>query len=148
MKPLRIIYLLLACCTWSVAAEPIPLPAPVRHVYQRTNKDCGQAAVAMAAGISLDEAYRRFGSNGLTTADQKYRVLRGLGFRVGWPAHVSTPGTRNYYRTKAIGIAIIETGGRVRHCQYWHKGKVYDPARIRGSGSLCMFIEVYGRESR
>jgi len=88
---------------------------------------CGQAVVAMAAGISLEESIRIFGHRHATRTKEVARVLNTLGIQC--PSRRLKPLTdRDPRPTRAIIKEIYgPTRKRKSHWVLLWDGKVYDP---------------------
>ena len=104
------------------------------------NSLCGQACVAMVAGVSLEKSVKTFGSRGCTTTGQVVIALRKLG--------VKAPLVRAKRVTKArpapqFCIAKMRfKGRRMGHWVVIWKGKIYDPDSRPGTGLLTSFVGV------
>ena len=86
---------------------------------------CGQACVAMIAGISLKESIRLFGSRGKTGTKTLYHALKERGMTCSEKA----VRIKNNNKPKICIVTIHYTGYKNKHFCVWNNNKYYDPAR-------------------
>lgn len=94
---------------------------------EQTYMTCGQACVAMIAGISLKKAIEVVGKKGGTTTKDLVKALRKLGFKCGDRLKFDEP----------VFLAIVkEKFAKHEHEWDWHwhwvvyyNGNYYDPGR-------------------
>ena len=86
---------------------------------------CGQACVAMIAGISLNESIKLFNSRGKTNTKKLYYALQERGIIC------SDKATRikNNNKPEFCIVIIHYTGYKYTHWCIWNDNKYYDPAR-------------------
>lgn len=95
----------------------------VSYIKQPPGSDCcGQACVAMLAGITLDESIAMFGKKGGTTTKDVVAVLTRLG--IGCADRL--------VRKKPAGTCIVSVLAKsdktYRHWVLYHNGVYFDPA--------------------
>lgn len=99
----------------------------IKPVYQPDGSNCcGQACVAMVAGVSLDEAKRAVGKSGTTCGPDLVRGLRNLGASCA----DKVERLKDYIDVLA-GLAIVKVhypNSKKRHWIVIDRSRVYDPA--------------------
>ncbi len=108
---------------------------------------CGQACVAMAAGVSLDRAIKMVGHSkgGGTHTWEIVKALRKLGLRCSDRCRRISR-NRPEYPPKAI-LVVRKNGRGLYHWVYCEDGVVYDPEEKwpRYDGwRVTSFLEVFG----
>lgn len=94
-------------------------------VRQPNNSNlCGQACVAMIAGISLSESIMLFNSRGETFTRQLYNALRKRGISCSDKA----VRIKNNNKPKLCIVLIHYAGCKDTHWCVWNNNKYYDPA--------------------
>lgn len=86
---------------------------------------CGQACVAMIAGISLDESIKLFNSKGKTRTKQLYHALKKR--RISCDEKAIR--IKNNNKPEFCIVIIHYTGYKYTHWCIWNDNKYYDPAR-------------------
>jgi hypothetical protein len=89
---------------------------------------CGQACVAMIAGITLEESIKVFGTKGGTHTNDLIRAFKRLG--ISCDNRPILIGPRHKYRTKPP-ICIVRQHFKDRKNTHWvvfYKGMYYDPS--------------------
>ena len=86
---------------------------------------CGQACVAMIAGISLDESIKLFNSRGSTGTKTVYYALQKRGISCSDKA----VRIKNNNKPKLCIVTIHYTGYKNKHFCIWNNNKYYDPSR-------------------
>jgi len=86
---------------------------------------CGQACVAMIAGISLDESIKLFNSRGKTGTKTLYYALRKRGISCSNKA----VRIKNNNKPKLCIVTIHYSGYKNKHFCIWNNNKYYDPSR-------------------
>lgn len=98
----------------------------MRYVRQPEGSSlCGQACVAMLAGISLEESIAIFGSRGSTTTKQVVAVLDKLGIP---NAGILTRLKKGVEKTPTCLVVLHFKGENHTHWTIWHRGVFWDPA--------------------
>ena len=93
----------------------------MKLVKQKNSTTCGQSCVAMILNISLDEAIKLIGHNGVTSDLQITKALKVSNiFTLGDPPHEGT------YLQKHRN----PKDSNMEHWTVRHNGKMYDPACI------------------
>jgi len=85
---------------------------------------CGQACVAMIAGISLNESIKLFGSKGKTGTKSIYFALQKRGISCSDKA----VRIKNNNKPEFCIVIIHYTGYKYMHWCIWNDNKYYDPA--------------------
>ena len=85
---------------------------------------CGQACVAMIAGISLEESIKLFKSRGKTRTKQLYYALKERGISCSNKAIR----IKNYNKPKLCIVIIHYSDCKNTHWCVWHNNKYYNPA--------------------
>jgi len=99
---------------------------------------CGQACVAMIAGISLKESIKLFDSKGKTNTKKVYYALQKKGISCSNKA----VRIKNNNKPKLCMVTIHYTGYKNRHWCVWNNNKYYDPAR-----GIKMKLDTFERET-
>ncbi|GAG78734.1 unnamed protein product [marine sediment metagenome] len=86
---------------------------------------CGQACVAMIAGISLDESIKLFNSRGTTTTKNIYYAL----WKRGISCSDKAVRIKNDNKPELCIVLIHCTGCKNTHWCIWNNNKYYDPVR-------------------
>lgn len=108
---------------------------------------CGQACVAMAAGVSLDRAIRVVGHSKPrgTHTWEVVKALRNLGVSCSDRCRRISR-NRPEYPSKAI-LVVRQNGNRLYHWVYYEEGVFYDPEdrwpRYDG-WRVTSFLEIFG----
>lgn len=99
---------------------------------------CGQACIAMIAGISLNESIKLFNSRGKTGTKKLYYALQKRGISCSNKA----VRIKNNNKPRLCIITIHYTGCKTTHWCIWNDNKYYDPVRgIRAK------LDVFERET-
>lgn len=94
-------------------------------VYQgKGTRLCGQACVAMIAGITLDEAVKLFGTKGGTRTKHVVDAFNKLGVKTGKLTRVS----KKNKKTDLCMVVIHYSFSNRKHWTIWNKDKYYDPS--------------------
>lgn len=96
----------------------------MRPLRQPTPTTCGQACVAMLAGVSVEAAMRATGKRGSTRTTDVVRGLQTLGLRCGGRL-VPAPRVRGLVPTALVRCSLLGRSGW--HWVVWHHGRFYDP---------------------
>jgi hypothetical protein len=99
---------------------------------------CGQACVAMIAGISLDESIKLFNSKGKTNTKQLCYILRERGISCSDKAIR----IKNNNKPKFCILKIHYAGYKHLHWCIWNNNKYYDPAR-----GIKIKLDTFERET-
>ena len=99
---------------------------------------CGQACVAMIAGISLDESIKLFNSKGKTRTKQLYYALQKRGISCNNKAIR----IKNNNKPKFCIIKIHYNGYKYLHWCIWNDNKYYDSVR-----GIRRKLDVFERET-
>lgn len=99
----------------------------MKLVRQGRERVCGQASVAMLAGLTLDEACAMVGHRHCTRTRELVAVLHKLGFSTSHPfrCHVYRRGTQ------LPGLALVQARNSTKTGWHWMvhcEGMLYDPA--------------------
>lgn len=86
---------------------------------------CGQACIAMIAGISLNESIELFNSKGATNTKKLYYALQ----KRGVSCNDKAIRIKNNNKPKLCIVKIHYTGYKNLHWCIWNDNKYYDPAR-------------------
>lgn len=86
---------------------------------------CGQACVAMIAGISLNESIKLFNSKGTTNTKKVYYALQKRGISCSNKA----VRIKKNNKPKLCMVIIHYSGCKNTHWCIWNKNKYYDPVR-------------------
>lgn len=97
----------------------------ISHIFQPEGSNlCGQACVAMLAGVSLEEATQTVGKSGLTLTRDVRQALEKYGFVLGPTIRVSKKATM-----KDLCLCTIHyTDSENTHWTIYNEGVYYDPA--------------------
>lgn len=98
----------------------------LKLVKQPTRKSlCGQATIAMIAGITLEESIEHFGHKKSTRYKEYTQVLSKLG--VAFNSYKKVDNRRNLELPKTAIIRMHKTGRKGGHLIAYHDGRFYDP---------------------
>lgn len=101
-------------------------------IVQPTDNTCGQACVAMVAGVSVDEVIKHMGVARGSFESEIRNGLKTFGFRSGREREIPYEDDRSpRFRYPKCGIANITWHGptsRVDHAVLLNDGVIYDPA--------------------
>jgi hypothetical protein len=117
----------------------------VTLIRQNSDFTCGQACVAMIAGISLEQSIVLFGHAHATRTKEVIAVLRKLGFRTPDRLHIGPTKHRQGWASKSFGLFHVvweqdvfiwrngEPVPKKRRTGHWvvhNYGAVYDPLGV------------------
>lgn len=89
---------------------------------------CGQACVAMLAGVTLKASCKAFGHKCATTLFAARRALKKLGIDSAEKCQAFGKDPARLPATCLLLLTYAEAFGGLGHWVVWHKGQVYDPA--------------------
>lgn len=119
-------------------------PAPLRLVMQNTPQTCGQACIAMLAGVPLEEAVAVMHTSGPTSIGQLIQALDHYGI-----AH-SGKNTRLSKKNPELPEMAVLTVHfpEYAHWVVYHKGKYYDPEfglldACHPEGRVTSFLQIH-----
>ena len=87
---------------------------------------CGQACVAMLAGVTLKASCKAFGHKCATTLYAARRALKKLGFVAA--EKYESFGRKQKRLPRTCLLRLKWPKQKLGHCVVFHKGQVYDPA--------------------
>lgn len=96
---------------------------PLRLVMQNTPQTCGQACIAMLAGVSLEEAIAVMHTSGPTSIGQLIQALDHYGITHGGKNTRLSKKNPELPETAVLTVHFPEYS----HWVVYHKGKYYDP---------------------
>ncbi len=109
----------------------------------KNSKCCGQACIAMIAGISLEESIKVFGHNKATRTIDLIKALKKLKFKTE---------TKRLQRYKngtfpIEGVAIVKLSYKTQRQGHWiveKDGKVFDPSPYRdlNNGICTSYLKI------
>jgi hypothetical protein len=97
----------------------------MRLVRQTRNNNCGQACIAMLAGIPIEAATLIVGKKGYTSSTDLMRALDALHIK---HSQLKKFSPSNNIPQTAILIVRSKPRTRVFHFVVWHKGQIFDPS--------------------
>jgi hypothetical protein len=89
---------------------------------------CGQACVAMVAGVSLKQSCQAFGHKNATTLYAVRRSLKKLGFQSAEKCQAFGKNPARLPETCLLMLTYQQAFGGLGHWVAFHAGQVYDPA--------------------
>lgn len=98
---------------------------------------CGQACVAMVAGVSLQTSCKAFGHQCATTLFAVRRSLKKLGFVSAEKCQAFAKNPARLPTTCLLMLTYAQAFGGLGHWVVFHEGQVYDPA-----GAIYPFAQL------
>jgi len=125
------------------------------------SKLCGQHAIAMATGITIEESIKLFGHKNSSYYRDYVRVLTELGY--SFNGKKSVDNRKKYTLPKLALVRLQKVGRRTGHLITYCDGKFYDSCRgvfnskeelmssyndnIRGRWRIDWYMEILGKDS-
>lgn len=100
----------------------MPLCKNIEYIHEPTDLQCGQAVIAMLAGVSVDEVISVVDTDRETKLRDMFSALDYFGISYNSERKCAY----DVSDLPAICILSLETP-RCWHWSLWHKGTVYDP---------------------
>lgn len=91
---------------------------------------CGQACVAMVAGVTLKQSSQAFGHKCATTLYAVRRALKKLGFQSAEKCQAFGKNPARLPDTCLLMLTYQQAFGGLGHWVVYHAGQVYDPAGL------------------
>jgi len=98
---------------------------------------CGQACVAMVAGVTLKASCKAFGHNCATTLFAVRRSLKKLGYQSAEKCQAFGKDPGRLPATCLLMLTYAQAFGGLGHWVVYHAGQVYDPA-----GAIYPFAQL------
>ncbi|WP_243155984.1 hypothetical protein [Clostridium sp. C2-6-12] len=117
----------------------------ISYVSEPTNVMCGQACVAMLAGIGIDEVAKVMGSRGPTTIGQ---IIDALDYYNIKHSEKNIRLSKRNPHFSEISILTVHMP-TYTHWILYYKGKFYDPEfgmldECHSEGKITSFLEIIG----
>lgn len=116
----------------------------INYIKQPNNKACGQASVAMLAGVSVEEVMKVMYTNGSTTIGQIIEALDYYGIKHSECNKRISKKNPSYSEVCILTVHMPEYS----HWVLYFKGKFYDPEfgvleECHPDGKITSYLEIY-----